>query len=88
VDSALPMLVNGNSLTCAWASNGNTSRRCAKNGVRDHCPSTCNGNCAADSGKRFKVGNKFRTCRWVARKNTAKRCAKTGVAETCRATCA
>jgi hypothetical protein len=89
VDSPLPMRMNRKSRTCAWVARFNTSRRCAKNGVRDHsCPSTCNGNCAADSGRRFQVNGKFKRCRWVARRNTAKRCEKNGVKETCRNTCA
>mmetsp|Transcript_4148 Transcript_4148/g.7937 ORF Transcript_4148/g.7937 Transcript_4148/m.7937 type:complete len:426 (+) Transcript_4148:288-1565(+) len=87
VDSPLTMLMNGKQRTCAWAAR-NTSKRCARKGVSDHCPSTCNGNCAADSGRRFAVNGKFKRCSWVARKNTAKRCGKNGVKETCRKTCA
>jgi len=87
VDSPLTMLMNGKQRRCAWAAR-NTSKRCARKGVSDHCPSTCNGNCAADSGRRFAVNGKFKRCSWVARKNTAKRCGKNGVKETCRKTCA
>jgi hypothetical protein len=86
-DSPLPMRLNRRTRTCAWVAR-NASIRCARNGVRNHCPSTCNGDCAGDSGRNFEVDGRFKKCRWVAKKNTAKRCAKNGVKETCRATCA
>lgn len=89
VDSPQPMRINGNIRTCTWVGRNDRrkNKRCAKTGVRDHCPLTCDGDCSADSKKRFKIGRKFRTCRWVARKNTVKRCQRSGVAETCRNTC-
>jgi hypothetical protein len=82
----LPMLVKKIPRTCAWVRE-NPGSRCAIRNVRDHCPSTCNGNCAADSNRRFQVGNgRNRNCRWVRR--NLNRCRISGVKETCRATCA
>ena len=88
VDSPLPMLVKKIPRTCAWVRE-NPGSRCAIRNVRDHCPSTCNGNCAADSNLRFSVGNgKFKRCGWVRKKNTQARCGRSGIRETCRSACA
>jgi hypothetical protein len=88
VNSPLPMLMNKKSKQCKWVARGNTTKRCNKKNVRDHCPDTCAGDCSADSQKKFKLqnGNAFK-CTWVANKNTSKRCSKDGVSETCRNTC-
>lgn len=88
-DSPLPMLVNSkNPRTCAWLTDSNKSWQCANSFIREHCPSTCNGDCSNVSQIRFEVGDRgFKSCEWVARFYTAFRCALDGVKETCRKTC-
>jgi carbonic anhydrase len=89
VDSPLTMLfLNSNERTCDWVANGNISWLCANTFIKDHCPSTCDGDCTVDSQISFKVDDArgFRTCEWVSR-NTGTRCTLSGVKETCRKTC-
>lgn len=87
-DSPLTVMVNGKPRTCDWVGQMNSDWRCANRFTRDHCPATCNGDCAADSQGSFEVTDRgFKTCDWVATSNTALRCGLSGVKETCRATC-
>ena len=85
-DSPLIMLVNKRPRNCAWAGNGNTVKRCGKNGVKSHCAVTCNDStfCNKDSTKRIKLeeNGKFKSCKWVGKTNTVFRCDKIGIMET------
>jgi len=95
-DSILKFNLNGRPRTCTWVGAKNTFKRCAKNGVSEHCPSTC-GTCVkdacVDAPRKFNLlwGGMERDCEWVGtNKKTAvleKRCGMKGVASTCRATC-
>jgi len=81
--------------SCDWVGNNNTAKRCDFDGVKSHCPNTCDA-CAtyqcADSEMAFvKWGknDKRKTCIWVGRKPSklARRCDIDGVASTCRDSC-
>jgi carbonic anhydrase len=92
VDSPLTMRIDSSrKQTCEeFLTDANKTFQCANSFIRDHCPSTCNGDCATDSQISFRVPGKqgFKDCQWVARFSTASRCAIDGVKETCRKTCA
>lgn len=87
------VVLNGNTRMrgCAWVAKRKTEVRCQLEGVKEHCPSTCDvcDNCV-DSIARFRFAYNGRSmkryCTWVARA-TASRCMINGMDDTCRSTC-
>lgn len=91
VDSPLDFIVGKRVCSCSWAGNGNSTKRCAKPGVAQHCPATC-GKCdefiCADSGRNFVLeeNGRKKKCGFFA--SNPDRCELYEFAfETCRETC-
>jgi hypothetical protein len=84
--------------TCAWVGKKDTRRTtlCARNGVRENCPETCDNcnpappapSCVDDPTFRYR-GRERNTCAWVGKKDTRrnKLCARNGVRNNCPETC-
>ena len=107
VDSMLQFDTDGNGSGNSfqdfkWVGKGNTTNKCEKEGVPEHCPLTCDAkgdttdSCAAfvceDAPNKFKGkgSNKFpgkKDCEWVSKSSLGDRCDYKGVKGTCRATC-
>jgi hypothetical protein len=84
--------------TCAWVGKKDTRRTtlCARNGVRENCPETCDNcnpappapSCADDPTFRYR-GDDWKTCYWVGKRETRRTtlCASDGVRSNCPETC-